>query len=484
MLTMIVTSLLGVMLHAKEPIQTPKSTPIIGELDAFLLDSLYNYNEPDAGLAGIIDNAKFKAIIEKNDLRLFGGPILGAVTDQSARLWIRTPGSAMVQARVWPDAAVDQPVEVIKTDKVKTGADADFTALMDVKGLEPSTAYHYDILVNGKQIQRPERRRFRTFPAKHQKAKFSVGFGGGARYIPENERIWDTIASFDPLAFLFLGDNVYIDNPEFRNRQRVHYYRRQMRPEFRRMTGTTAIYAIWDDHDFGKNDCAGGLNPFKPEWKPRVWRVFKQNWNNPYYGGGEEQPGCWFDFSIGDVDFFMTDGRYYRAFEEGTMLGSAQKQWLFDKLKTSTATFKVIASGTLWTKHADKGGADSWWGVRREREEILSLIDREKIDGVILLSADRHRTDVYKIERPAGYDIFEFETSKLTNNHTHPTKDEALFSYNKGNSFGLLTFDLTADDPEVSFRCITAEGDTVYELTLKHSRLQVESVLTLNMYLF
>ena len=41
--------------------------------------------------------------------------------------------------------------------------------------------------------------------------------------------------------------------------------------------------------------------------------------------------------------------------------------------------------------------------------------------------ADRHRTDVYKIERPKGYDLWEFETSKLTNMHTHGTKKDAEF---------------------------------------------------------
>jgi alkaline phosphatase D len=168
----------------------------------------------------------------------------------------------------------------------------------------------------------------------------------------------------------------------------------------------------------------------------------------------------------------MLDNRYYRSFEDGTMLGPGQKEWILEKLKSSTATFKVIASGTLWTEHADKGGEDSWWGVPEEREELFSLIDREKIGGVILISADRHRTDVYKIERPNGYDMYEFETSKLTNLHTHPTKPEAVFSYNEGNFFGLLTFDFTKADPEVTFQCITMDGQSVYSMPLKRSQLQ------------
>ena len=153
------------------------------------------------------------------------------------------------------------------------------------------------------------------------------------------------------------------------------------------------------------------------------------------------------------------------------MLGPVQKKWLLAKLKASKATFKVIASGTLWTETADKGGKDSWWGVKEEREEIFSLIDKEKIGGVILISADRHRTDVYQIKRPNGYTLYEFETSKLTNNHTHNTRKQALFYYNKGNFFGMLNFDLTKPDPEMTFSCITIDKKTVYKLTLKKSQL-------------
>jgi len=232
------------------------------------------------------------------------------------------------------------------------------------------------------------------------------------------------------------------------------------------------VYAVYDDHDLGVDDSSGGPGRFKPTWKFESWKVFRENWNNPAYGGGDELPGCWFDFSIGDVDFFMLDNRYYRSFEDGTMLGPEQKEWLLAKLKASDATFKVLASGTLWTEHADKAGRDSWWGVKEERNEIFDFIETENIGGVILLSADRHRTDVYKIERPNSYDLFEFETSKMTNDHTHPTKKEAVFSYNEGNFFGMLKFDLEKTDPEMTFECITMEDQKVYELTLKRSQLQ------------
>ncbi len=457
-------------LLAKDMIPTPADTPILGELEPILIDALLKNNkDPDASLATIRKNPKLRAMLAKHNIKLFGGPMLGSVTHNSARFWVRTPDVAQVQVIA---SSKSDSGKSIQSQKLKTSVAMDLTAVLALDGLEPFTHYQYDVLVNGESVFGGRTLEFRTSPAPGQKAKFDVGFGGGARLVPKNEHIWETISRFKPAAFLFLGDNVYIDKPKQRNLQRLYYYRRQLRPEFRKLGSQTAFYSIWDDHDFGVNDSSGGLDPFKPDWKVPVWKVFKENWNNPGYGGGPKQPGCWYKFSMGDVEFFMTDGRYYRSFKDGTMLGPVQKKWLLDSLKASKATFKVIASGTLWTETADKGGKDSWWGVKEEREEIFGLIDRQKIGGVILLSADRHRTDVYQIKRPNGYTLYEFETSKLTNLHTHGTKKEAIFSYNKGNFFGMLTFDLTPADPTVTFRCITIEGKTVYTLTLKRSKLQ------------
>ncbi len=37
-----------------------------------------------------------------------------------------------------------------------------------------------------------------------------------------------------------------------------------------------------DIRALGKNDCAGGPAPFNPSWKFPSWKVFTENWSNPY----------------------------------------------------------------------------------------------------------------------------------------------------------------------------------------------------------
>jgi len=114
---------------------------------------------------------------------------------------------------------------------------------------------------------------------------------------------------------------------------------------------------------------------------------------------------------------------------------------------------------------------DTWEGFKEERDEIFAFLARHKIDGVILISADRHRSDAWKIERPGGYPLYEFESSRLTNIHTHGIMPGSLFGYNKKCSFGLLSFDTTASDPTVTYRVINIDSAVMHTLVVRKSQL-------------
>lgn len=307
--------------------------------------------------------------------------------------------------------------------------------------------------------------------------KFTIGFGGGSGYVPENERMWDTIGAIKPRALLLLGDNVYIDDPETPEMQRFHYYRRQSQPEWGKLAKAVPIYSIWDDHDFTTNDGWGGPDIEKPSWKRDVWEIYKENWDNPYYGGGKENPGCWFDFRIGDVHFIMIDGRYYRESPKDTspsMLGAVQMKWLKKTLTDKPATFKVICTNVPMAPKVKPGSKDTWDGYSDERSAIYQFIADQKLPGVVILSADRHRSDAYKVdtEIEGMYPLFEFSSSRLTNQHVHKLIDHSLFGYNEKQSFGRVDFDLTVEDPTVKYTIINIDGKAIHDLTVKLSQLQ------------
>lgn len=424
-------------------------------------------------LAPLMDtHAARELIYQRHDADYVHGPMLGAVTDTQAQVWVRTSGEASVQVVAEEEGGGNR----VWSEVVEARAERDFTAVARIEGLSPNTAYTYRLHVDGQE--QPDEWSFRSFPEEGEPAAFEIGFGACAGYTPWRERMWRRVASHDFPAFLLLGDNVYIDRPERPNLHRYCYYRRQSRPEFRTLTAETSIAAIWDDHDFGDNDSEGGPDRFTPEWKVDAWRIFRENWNNASYGGGEKQPGVWHELSIADVDIFLLDGRYYRTNEDAdspSMLGPVQKEWLLDRLRASTATFKLIASPVPFPDGAKPGEwswrSDTWEGYPDEREEIFSFIEEAQIDGVVLLAGDRHRADVWKIERNEGYDLYEFENGRLTNIHTHDAVEGSLYSYNDKPHFGRLRFDTTKADPTITYDIINITGEVVHSTTLKHSQL-------------
>jgi len=415
----------------------------------------------------------FWSVAKSYNLRLVHGPMLGNVTHSSATFWFRTS----VEDRVAVSVRAADAVRPVALGMTHTSEDGDFTGVVTVHGLRPDTPYRYQVLVSDRRVFDGELPGFRTAPLPASRGRFSVAFGGGAGYTPWKERMWDTVRAQAPRALLLLGNNVYVDAPTVRETQRYCYYRRQSRPEFKRLTAETPIYAIWDDHDFGDNDCTSTLDPNVPEWKPAVLDVFRENWVNPYYGAGRQVPGVWFDFTIGDVDFFMLDCRYHREdpdrVERPTMLGPTQKAWLKQKLSRSRATFKVVCSSVPWAQGTKPGSKDTWDGFPQEREEILSFLRAARIDGVLLLSGDRHRSEIRRIERPGAYPLYDFTSSRLTNVHVHNIVPGALFAYNEKCSFGMLSFDTAKPDPEVTLRVITIDGEQVHSMTLKHSQLSL-----------
>jgi alkaline phosphatase D len=444
----------------------------------------------------IHDHPVFVNLMKKHEYDLVHGPMLGAVTDKSVKVWVRTAIETPVRIVLSTSADMSAP---IVSQAVMSKADDDYTAVVPVEDLVPDTRYYYSVVLghmdntsgsgqagmvfHSREI-RAAHQTFKTNPLEGQNSRFQVVFGGCAGYVPYNERIWDVIRRFEPQAFLTLGDNVYIDDPESPDQQRLMYYKRQSRPEFRRLVGSTPVYSIWDDHDFGMDDSEGGPEADLPYWKPMVLDIFKQNWVNPSYGN-TDRPGIWFDFEIGDVHFIMLDGRYYREdagrwssgerIANASMLGPHQKEWLKKTLTESEATFKVLVSPVPWKYDAKGSGVrrlDGWYGYSEEREEIFSWIEDQNIEGVVLVSSDRHRSDAWLIERENGYNFYEFNSGHFTNEHTHDVMEGSLIGFNDRNSFGLLTFDTVADDPAVTYQIVDINGFVHETLKVKMSQLK------------
>ena len=413
---------------------------------------------------------------------LVHGPLLGAVTPTSARFWVRTEDESAVEVRVSSRGDFEHAEA---SGAARSRADVDYTAVATVAGLKPATLYTYQIRIDGRPVPRWSQWELRTYPADGTKDPVRVAFGGCAHYAPVNERMWDVIRLRRPDAFLILGDNVYVDLPEQPGPFHDYtYYCRQSRPEFRRLTASTPVYAIWDDHEF-IDDIFLGPYADKPAWKPAIFDIYRRNWNNPSYGDEPKWPGVWFNFRIGAVEFFMLDGRYYRENwmkPHPSMLGPVQKAWLKQALLKSTATFKVLVSPVAWADDAKidtdpaTGGPieakDTWHGFIDERTEIFDFLAANRIDGVLLLSGDRHRADLRLDPRPHGYPLYELMCSRLTNMKGAAAAGKTLWVYDEGCSFALLTFRPTGASPGLTMEVSTIEGEPLLKRDLPLSEMR------------
>ncbi len=413
---------------------------------------------------------------------LLHGPLLGAVTPQSAQVWVRTLAESAIEVRASARGDFEHPDAV---GAGRTSAAADYTGVVALKGLQPATRYSYQVRIDGRPVPRGEFQSFRTFPVENTTESVRIAFGGCAMYHPPHERIWDTIRLRRPDAFMILGDNVYIDVPDSVGPLHDYtYHQRQSRPEFRRLTAGVPTYAIWDDHDAGIDDVFLGPYSDKPGWKVEYLELFRRNWNNPATGAPPEWPGLWHSFRAGPVECFLLDGRYYRENflkPNPSMLGPVQKAWLLKALRQSTAPFKLLVSPVAWADDAkiEAGPAgeriyakDVWSGFRDERAEIYDFLAANDISGVILLSSDRHRNDVRINTRPRGYPLLEVESGWLTNEFGTGTSGQPLFEYHDGPAFGVLTFEPAGAEPRAVVEIINGNGEPVFRREEKLSELR------------
>ena len=320
--------------------------------------------------------------------------------------------------------------------------------------------------------------------------------------------VWDAINDVHPDLFIFLGDNVYADGTDM-DYIRKCYEKLGDKPGFKKLRESkTKILATWDDHDMGLND-GGADYPKRAESQQIMLDFFGEPKDSPR----RKREGVYESYLFGPqgkrTQVILLDTRYHRtpltpmdppyksyepkdpaADKDGfvlrgtgrnlpnrdpaaTILGPAQWKWLEEQLKLP-ADLRIIGSSVQFV--ADDQPWEKWGNFPLEQQRFYKLIKDTKATGIFIISGDRHRAEISRIDNRIPYPLWDITSSSLNSPSKPDTQDEpnkyrvARHNFVDSN-FGLLTLDWSPADPTLTMEIRDTTGKVVLTESLKLSSL-------------
>ena len=380
----------------------------------------------------------------------YHGVASGDPMEDRVIIWTRvTPEGAGPVTVAWTVATDPALTRVVQSGRLTTDAGRDYTVKLDVAGLKPNTTYYYGFNALGRNSLTG---RTKTTPVGDvSQLRFAVvscnNFEGG--YFNAFGRIADR---GDLDAVIHLGDYIYEQAEGLYGapslitgkerpvkpkseivtlgdyRQRYAWYR--LDPDLRRAHQQHPFITVWDDHESANDAYKDGAENHQPDTEG-PWSVRKEVSRRVYDEWmpirGDASPIYRVKPYGNLVDLIMIDTRIegrdaqindvtspalYAA--NRTMLGQTQREWLFNRLKTSRAKWKIIGNQVIFSEfnvgwaaaaNPDLGTPaqlesvflDIWDGYPAERQRVIDFITKEKIDNVVVLTGDFHSSFAFDV---------------------------------------------------------------------------------------
>jgi alkaline phosphatase D len=435
------------------------------------------------------------------------GVKVGEVTDSSAIVWTRLTAApsrnkgGLAPAREEPkdstaaDVSADQMEgacpgaqgrvrlrygtredlsDAQETDWAEALAATDFTHHFQLRGLKPSTVYHYVTETTGPGGAPKHgslRGKFETAPAAESPSDFTFCVmscqGYPDRDHADGHNIYPSMLSLAPKFVSFTGDVVYYDNdaPRAVNARlaRLHWERMFSLPRQVELLRNAASYWLKDDHDTLKNDSWPGASLGLLSFEEGQ-RIFREQ--TPMSEKGYRT------FRWGrDVQIWLTDGRDYRSPNnmpdgpEKTIWGAEQKEWFKRTVKASDATWKVLISPTplVGPDRAGKNDNHANKGFTHEGDEIRQWLQANVPDNFFVLCGDRH-WQFHSVHPATG--VQEFSVGAASDKHAggSPGEDKTYHRFHRvKGGFLSVTLQPDANHSTITFRHHDVHGAVVYQ---------------------
>ena len=286
---------------------------------------------------------------------------------------------------------------------------------------------------------------------------------------PDNgHKIYPSISKLKPDFYVHTGDIEYMDKPfpyaMTEELMRFKWNRLFSLPFQRSFYNNHTSYFMKDDHDVGFDDSypgkdygtvsfERGLEIFDEEQFPSYSKRYKTiRWGK-------------------DLQIWIVEGRNYRNqnyLKDGpnkTIWGATQKQWFYDTVSDSDASFKVLitSSPILGPDRKNKNDNLSNSGYAHEQAEILNFIKKQK--NLFIVNGDRHWQYVTHVKKT---NLWEFGCGAGADVHAGGWKKEDFrpehqFLRVKG---GFLSVSINSGkSPSIRFTHHDVEGNPVNEVS-------------------
>ena len=296
---------------------------------------------------------------------------------------------------------------------------------------------------------------------------FTIAFGSCDNQNIQNV-LWNEIRKNDPNIFIWGGDIVYADGKDVKGMKKS-YEQQKNDTAYQNFRKDIHIMGTWDDHDYGLND---GGKEF--EKKDSVQQIFLDFFDIDSLDRRRSRKGVYYTekFMVGQnsVKIIVLDTRYFRSrltidttgnkryipnnYSEGTILGKIQWEWLEMELKTTKSNYNIIVSSIQFLSR--EHGFESWGNMPHEVDKMKEIISASKAKGVIILSGDRHISEISRDSiKNSNYPIIDFTSSGLTHSYSSFQGEPNVYRISDVVSdinFGILKIDFKTNNVHMEIR--------------------------------
>ena len=259
-----------------------------------------------------------------------------------------------------------------------------------------------------------------------------------------SQEFWVNIAQNNPDLWVWLGDNIYADYASPEERQ-AEYLALKKNSYYEAFANSVPMVGTWDDHDYAYDNADGNYLEKEKSQEAfcnflglptqHILRSSQGVYQSFIYGGESERR----------VHLILLDLRYFK--EGDRLLGEEQWQWLAKELANSSGDLVLIGSSLAVLSEFTGFGLEGWAAFKQERRRFFEILDLCP-HPVVLLSGDRHYTEISRKNLRSGKVIYEFMASGLTHNTPVGLPNRYRLAGRAGeNNFGKI--DLSWEDDKV-----------------------------------